>query len=74
MRIAKLVTGTTKDEAGFTPTEEVLGEVVAYHEELASAGILYDAPGFRPTSEGSRMRMSGAQRAVSRGPFTGTRG
>jgi class 3 adenylate cyclase len=47
----------------------MLTEVVAYHEELAEAGALYDATGLQPTSEGWRIRHSGGTRTVVDGPF-----
>lgn len=69
MRFAILVRATESSEAGGMPTEEILTEVAAYHEQLARAGALYDATGLRPTREGWRIRYSGRSRTVVEGPF-----
>ena len=69
MRFAILVKATESSKAGGMPTEEVLNDVVEYHEELEEAGALYDAAGLRPTREGWRIRYSGDARTVIDGPF-----
>jgi class 3 adenylate cyclase len=69
MRFAILVKATEASEAGVMPGEEMLREVVEYHEELQRAGVLYDAMGLRPTWEGWRIKYSGAIRSVVEGPF-----
>lgn len=73
MRFMILVKANEVSEAGGMPTEEMLSDVVAYHEELANAGVLVDATGLRPTSEGWRIRYSGDARTVVEGPFTRAR-
>jgi hypothetical protein len=69
MRFAILVKATELSESGGMPDEEILTEVVAFHEELAKAGALYDATGLRPSREGWRIRYSGDTRTVVDGPF-----
>jgi class 3 adenylate cyclase len=69
MRFAILVKTTEASEAGEMPDEEILAEVVSYHEELARAGALYDASGFHPTREGWRIRYSRGARTLVDGPF-----
>ena len=44
--------------------------MTAYHEELAMAGVLLDAPGLQPTSKSRRIKYSGRVRSVVDGPFT----
>ena len=66
MRFAILVKATEASEAGVMPGEEMLREVVEYHEELQRAGVLYDAMGLRPTREGWRIKYSGAIRSDAR--------
>jgi class 3 adenylate cyclase len=56
-------------EAGGLPDEELLTAQVAYHEELANAGVLIDATGLKPTSEGWRIGYASGTRTVSDGPF-----
>ena len=50
-----------------------MGEMAAYHEELAKAGALLDASGLQPSSKGWRIRYSGTKRAVIDGPFPETK-
>ncbi len=69
MRFAILVRATDASEGGGMPSEEILTDVVAYHEDLARAGALYDATGLRPTREGWRIRYTGMTRTVIQGPF-----
>jgi class 3 adenylate cyclase len=69
MRYVILVKTTEGSEAGEMPDEDILAEVVEYHEELARAGALYDASGFHPTREGWRIRYSRGTRSVVDGPF-----
>jgi hypothetical protein len=52
MRFAILVKTTESSEAGEMPNEEILAEVVAYHEELARAGALYDGHWVPPDEGG----------------------
>ena len=43
-----------------------------YNDELIKAGIMQGGGGLKTTSEGTRVRFSGAQRTVVSGPFTPT--
>jgi hypothetical protein len=70
MRFMIVVKATEDSEAGVMPTEEQLDEMGAYHEELAKAGVLLDASGLKPTSQGWRVKYSGGKRTVVDGPFT----
>jgi class 3 adenylate cyclase len=69
VRFIILVKSTKESEAGAMPTEEMLATVVQYHEELSRAGVLYDASGLRPTSQGWRIRYAGGTKTVIEGPF-----
>ena len=69
MRFIIFVKATKRSEAGALPTEELLLAQVEYHEELAKAGLLYDATGLKPTSRGWRIRYSGDRRTLIEGPF-----
>jgi hypothetical protein len=69
MRFMILVKATADSEAGKMPTEALLAEMGAYHEELAKAGVLLDGNGLRPSSTGFRVVYDGQQRRVVDGPF-----
>jgi hypothetical protein len=69
MRFLIIVKATPKSEAGVMPEESMFAEMAKYHEELAKAGVLLDASGLKPTSQGWRVRYRGDQRTVVDGPF-----
>lgn len=73
MRFMILVKATEESEAGVMPTAEDMAPMAEYHEELARAGVLLDASGLRPSSEGWRVRYSGDERTVVDGPFAETK-
>jgi hypothetical protein len=43
-----------------------------FNEELAKAGVLLAGEGLHPSAKGARVKFSGKDRIVSRGPFGGT--
>ena len=73
MRFMILVKATKDSEAGVMPSRELLTAMADYHEQLAKAGVLLDANGLRPSSNGWRVRYSGGTRTVIDGPFTETK-
>ena len=73
MRYLILVKGTKDTERGAKPTEALLNEMAAYHEELAKAGVLLDGSGLHPSAKGWRVRYDGAKRKVVDGPFADAR-
>jgi len=73
MRFMILVKATADSEAGNMPTEALLAEMGAYHEELAKAGVLLDGNGLRPSSTGFRVVYDGKQRRIVDGPFAETK-
>ena len=60
-------------DTGFQPEPAVFAAMIAYHEELARAGVLLDANGRKPTRNGWRVRYDGARRTIIDGPFTETK-
>lgn len=70
MRYMILVKATKDTEAGVMPEEEMFQVMADYHEQLARAGVLLDASGLAPSSQGFRIRYSGDQRTAIDGPFT----
>jgi hypothetical protein len=70
MRFMIVVKATKDTEAGKMPGEQMLASMLAYHEELAKAGVLLDASGLQPSSKGWRIKYGGAKRTVIDGPFS----
>ena len=72
MRVMVLVKATTESEAGFLPTTDLLTAMGAFNAALVEAGILKDADGLKPSSQGRRVVFDGADRTVIDGPFAAT--
>jgi hypothetical protein len=68
-----IVKATKDSEAGKMPSEEMLGAMAKFNEELVKAGVMLDGAGLKPTSQGARIRFSGGKRTVIDGPFTETK-
>jgi hypothetical protein len=68
-----LVKATKDSEAGVMPSEKLLAEMGAFHEEMAKAGILLDGSGLRPSRHAWRVKYNGKQRSVVDGPFAETK-
>lgn len=73
MRFMAMVRATTISEAGTMPDEETLTAMGKFNEELMKAGILLAGEGLKPSSNGARVRFSGAKRTVVDGPFAETK-
>jgi hypothetical protein len=72
MRVMVLVKATEDSEKGLLKTawaEEMMAAMGRYNDELREAGILVDADGLKPSSEGKRIAFDGAGRTVIDGPF-----
>lgn len=72
MKVMVFVKATHDSEAGAMPSVEMLAAMGKFNDELANAGILLDAAGLTATARGARVHFSGANRMVTRGPFTET--
>ncbi|MBI3531217.1 MAG: YciI family protein [Burkholderiales bacterium] len=72
MRYMIIVKATPQSEAGVFPPHmaELMAVMGTFHEELARAGVLLDASGLKPSSQGWRIRYDGKERKVIDGPFT----
>ena len=64
MRFIVMVKASKDSEAGKMPSEELLGEMAKFNEELVKAGIMLDGNGLHPSSKGARIRFSGSKRTV----------
>ncbi|KAH8591830.1 hypothetical protein B0O99DRAFT_631773 [Bisporella sp. PMI_857] len=57
-KFAVLVSASVEAEAGKMPTLQDLSEMMAYNEQLRSAGVLLSADGFLASSKGVRINFS----------------
>ena len=73
MRFMVIVKASKDSEAGKMPTEEMLGAMAKFNEEMVKAGIMLDGAGLQPSSKGARIRFSGKNRTVIDGPFAETK-
>ncbi len=69
MRFMMIVKGNRESEAGAMPSEKSLADMAKYNEELVKAGVMLDGAGLKPSSQGARVKYSGANRTVVDGPF-----
>ena len=73
MRFMVMVKATKDSEAGVMPSEEMLGAMGKFNEELVKAGVMLDGNGLQPSSKGARIQFSGSKRTVIDGPFAETK-
>ncbi|MGH8443664.1 MAG: YciI family protein [Solimonas sp.] len=69
MRFMVMIKADRDSEAGMLPSEELIREMGRYNEELVKAGVLLAAEGLHASARGARVRFSGSERTVERGPF-----
>jgi hypothetical protein len=67
MRVMLLIKGDP--QPGAAPSEELLGAMGRYNDELNEAGVLVDLAGLLPSVMGRRVKLSGGHRTVVDGPF-----
>ena len=67
MRVMLMIKGDPQPSAA--PSEELLGAIGSYNDELQQAGVLIELAGLLPSAVGRRVRFSGGNRAVVDGPF-----
>jgi hypothetical protein len=73
MRFMVIVKASKDSEAGKMPSEEMLGAMAKFNEELIKAGVMLDGNGLHPSAKGARIRYSGKTRTVIDGPFAETK-
>jgi hypothetical protein len=71
MRVMLMIKGDPQPSAA--PSEELLGAMGRYNDELNEAGVLVDLAGLLPSATGRRVRLSGGSRGVVDGPFAESR-
>jgi hypothetical protein len=67
------VPGDASSEAGTMPSQELVGKMMKFNEELVKAGVMLAGDGLTPTSQAKRVRFSGSRRTVLDGPFAETK-
>lgn len=72
MKFMILVKATADSEAGVMPGQDLLEAMGRYNEELVKAGVMLAGEGLHPSSNGARVRFSGKDRTVQKGPFPAT--
>jgi hypothetical protein len=75
MRFMIMVRANGQSESGVLPGpgDKMMADMAAYHEALAKAGVLLDASGLKPSSQGWRIHYSGGKGTVIDGPFADTK-
>jgi glutathione S-transferase len=69
MRFMVIVKADKDTEAGKMPSTEMLAAMGKFNEELVKAGVMQAGEGLHPTSKGARVKYSGKEPGVTRGPF-----
>ncbi|MDJ0345065.1 YciI family protein [Streptomyces sp. H10-C2] len=59
-----------QENTDVVPSEQLMADMGKLIEDMTKAGVLLDTGGLRPTSEGTRIRLSGGKLTVIDGPFT----
>jgi len=71
MRYMIIVKSSQGFDAGkVTPSKKIIDDMIAFHEELAKAGVLVEGNGLHRSDKGWRVKYSGDKRTVVDGPFT----
>jgi hypothetical protein len=73
MRVMVIVKASNESEAGALPGAEILTKMGKYNEQLVKAGVMLAGDGLKASSNGKRVKFSGAQRTVIDGPFAETK-
>jgi hypothetical protein len=73
MRFMMIVKANKESEAGVMPSKELVEAMGKFNEEMVKAGVLLAAEGLQASSKGARVKISGATRTVTGGPFAETR-
>ncbi|MFI5200868.1 MAG: YciI family protein [Candidatus Kapaibacterium sp.] len=69
MKFMVIVKANKDSEAGVLPSTDMLAEMGKFNEELVKAGVMLAGEGLQDSSNGARVKFSGKNRSVARGPF-----
>jgi hypothetical protein len=73
MRFMVIVKASPESEAGGLPDPEMIAAMGRFNDELIAAGVMLDAAGLKPSSNGVRVNFDGPDALVIDGPFTETK-
>jgi hypothetical protein len=73
MRFIIIRKADSETEAGAEPTEQLIDEMVAYHQRLIDAGVVVDGAGLQRSAKGARVSFKNGKPTVTDGPFTETK-
>ena len=74
MRVMMIVKASKNSEAGKAPSEDLIGAMGKFNEELTKAGVLVDLAGLKASSQGARVQFSREGKVtVIDGPFAETK-
>jgi hypothetical protein len=72
MRFMVIVKADKNSEAGVMPSTELLTAMGNFNQEMVKAGVMLAGEGLHPSSKGARIKYSGKDRSVTKGPFSET--
>ena len=72
MRFMVILKASKDSEAGVMPSTELLTAMGNFNAEMVKAGVMLAGEGLHPSSKGVRVKYSGGESAVRRGPFEPT--
>jgi hypothetical protein len=73
MRFMGLMKADKDSEAGTLPSREIFEKMGALMEEVTKAGVLLATDGLKPSSQATKVRVSGEKVTVTDGPFAETK-
>jgi hypothetical protein len=60
-------------EAGRMPSEQLLADMLKFHEQMQQAGVLVGGEGLHPSARATRVKFSGGKPSLTDGPFAETK-
>src|SRR6202451_943629 len=73
MRFMMILKATKDSEAGLPRNPKLIAATAKLAEEANKAGVIVDSGGLLPSSQGTRVRVSGGKTSVTDGPFAETK-
>ena len=73
MRFMGLLKADKDSEAGVPPSPELLQRMGTFIDEITRAGVLVSTDGLKPSSHGTRVKLSAGKFSVTDGPFAETK-